>query len=164
VAITWRAFGADRAGLKVVRCVNCIDAEKSPASLSTSAPSVSWTAQSAGGGGYTITTRDGRIENLNKEDLGTQIIEGVSANGTRHTFTIPAGQIGNERPIEIVDERWYSKDLQTFVMTRHTDPRSGETVYRLTNINRSEPDHSLFEVPADYVLKESGPTRTRKPE
>jgi len=88
------------------------------------------------------------------EDLGTQAVEGVNAVGTRTTVTIPAGQIGNERAIEIVDERWFSPDLKTMVMTRHSDPRSGEVVYRLTNINRTEPDHSLFEVPADYTLKE----------
>jgi hypothetical protein len=99
---------------------------------------------------------------LRNEDLGTQTVEGVSAVGTRTTFTIPAGQIGNERPIEIVDERWVSPDLQTVVMTRHSDPRSGEVVYRLTNINRAEPDHSLFEVPADYTLREdSEPMRFR---
>lgn len=132
---------------------------------SASAPAVSWTAQSGGGAGYQITTRDGRTDNVNKEDLGTQTVEGVVATGTRITITIPAGQVGNERPIEIVDERWFSKDLQTFVMTRHTDPRSGETVYRLTNINRSEPDRSLFEVPGDYQMKENtSPMRTRKPE
>jgi hypothetical protein len=132
----------------------------------TAAPSIAWTAQSGGGGGYSITTRDGRSENMNKEDLGTQTIEGVPATGTRVTITIPAGHIGNERPIEIVDERWYSKDLQAFVMTRHSDPRSGETVYRLTDISRTEPDHSLFQVPADYEVKEPPlpPTRVRRPE
>jgi hypothetical protein len=96
-----------------------------------------------------------------KEDLGTQTVEGVNAVGTKITITIPAGQIGNERPIEIVDERWFSPDLQTMVMTRHSDPRAGETVYRLTNINRVEPDHSLFEVPADYTLREEAPMRLR---
>jgi len=132
----------------------------------TAAPSISWTAQSGGGGGYSITTRDGRPENMNKEDLGTQTIEGVPATGSRVTITIPAGQIGNERPIEIVDERWFSKDLQAVVMTRHSDPRSGETVYRLTDISRTEPDRSLFQVPADYEVKEPAlpPTRTRRPE
>jgi hypothetical protein len=132
----------------------------------TAAPSVTWTTQPNGGGGYQVITLAGRSENVNKEDLGTQTIEGVAATGTRMTFTIPAGQIGNEGPINIVDERWFSKDLQTIVMTRHSDPRSGETVYRLTNINRSEPDHSLFEVPGDYQIKEpSTPLmRTRKPE
>ena len=94
-----------------------------------------------------------------KEDLGTQTVEGVSAVGTKTTITIPAGKIGNERAIEIVDERWFSPDLQTMVMTRHSDPRSGESVYRLTNINRAEPDHSLFEVPSDYTLRDEQPMR-----
>jgi hypothetical protein len=98
-----------------------------------------------------------------KEDLGAQTIEGVNATGTRTTITIPAGQIGNERAIEIIDERWFSADLQTMVMTRHSDPRSGETVYRLTNIARTEPDHSLFEVPADYTVNEQQPMRVRMP-
>ena len=133
---------------------------------STAAPSVNWSAQSGGGGGYQVITRDGSSENVKKEDLGSQTIEGVSATGTRMTITIPAGKIGNEGPIAIVDERWFSKDLGVVVMTKHSDPRSGETVYRLTNINRSEPDHSLFEVPGDYQIKEptTFPMRTRKPE
>jgi hypothetical protein len=96
-----------------------------------------------------------------KEDLGTQTVEGVNAVGTKTTITIPAGQIGNERAIEIVDERWFSPDLQTMVMTRHSDPRSGETVYRLTNITRTEPDRSLFEVPAGYTVNEQEPLRFR---
>ncbi len=104
--------------------------------------------------------------NISKESLGKQDIEGVTAEGTRTTVTIPAGQIGNERPIQIVDERWYSSQLQVMVMTRHSDPRVGETVYRLTSISRDEPDHSLFEVPAGYTIKdepfEKG-FRVRKP-
>jgi hypothetical protein len=89
------------------------------------------------------------------ESLGTQTIEGVTAEGTRSTLTIPAGEIGNTLPIEIVDETWYSPELQINVMTRHRDPRSGETTYRLTNINRGEPDRSLFELPANYTLLEN---------
>lgn len=86
------------------------------------------------------------------QSLGKQLVEGVEAEGTRTTVTIPAGEIGNERPIEIVEERWYSTELQTVVMSRHSDPLAGETLYKLTNINRSEPDRSLFEVPADYKI------------
>jgi TonB family protein len=89
----------------------------------------------------------------NNESLGKQNVEGVEAEGTRSKITIPAGEIGNERPIEIVHEMWYSPELQTLVMTRHSDPRFGESTYRLTNIDRSEPARSLFEVPADYTLK-----------
>jgi hypothetical protein len=89
-----------------------------------------------------------------KEQLGKQSIEGVEAEGTRTTVTIPAGEIGNERPIEIVSERWYSPELQLVVMTKHSDPRFGETTYKLTNINRSEPAKSLFEPPPGFTVKE----------
>ena len=109
----------------------------------------------------------GEKQNFTTEKLGKQTVEGVEAEGTRTTITIPAGTIGNERPIEIVSERWYSAELQTVVMTRHTDPRSGESVYRLTNIERADQPHTLFEVPADYQMKEGPaapmPMRTRKP-
>ena len=101
------------------------------------------------------------------ESLGKQTIEGVEAEGTRNVTTIAAGAIGNDRPIEIVFERWYSPELQTVLMTRHTDPRFGETTYRLTNISRDEPARSLFEVPAGYTVKEAGgpgeKIRMRKP-
>lgn len=97
-------------------------------------------------------------KNSKKESLGKQTIEGVEAEGTRITTTIPAGEIGNEQPIEMVFERWYSPELQTVIMSKHSDPRSGENTYRLTNINRTEPPHSLFEVPSDYTIQEnSGP-------
>jgi hypothetical protein len=86
--------------------------------------------------------------------LGARAFDGVQADGTRLAISIPAGQMGNERPIEIVDERWYSPQLQAMVMTRHTDPRMGETVYQLSNISLAEPAHSLFEVPADYQVVE----------
>ena len=90
--------------------------------------------------------------NLKREDLGTQTIAGVTAQGTRVTKTIPAGQIGNEKPIIIVRESWYSNDLQTVVMSKHSDPWSGETTYTLTNIQRTEPAASLFAVPSDYTV------------
>ena len=89
------------------------------------------------------------------ESLGTQFIDGVLVEGTRSTMTIPVSQIGNNRPIEIVSERWFSPDLQVLVMSRQSDPRFGETTYRLTNIMRSDPPSTLFEVPADYEVIEA---------
>jgi hypothetical protein len=117
-------------------------------------------------GGMSYVFRSGAAnQNAVKTDLGKQMIEGVMAEGARTTVTIPAGEIGNERPIEIVSERWYSPELQLVVMTRHSDPRSGEMTYKLTNINRTEPVRSLFEVPSDYTVKEtihsSGPLSPR---
>lgn len=88
------------------------------------------------------------------EKLEARSFDGVSAEGERSTVTIPAGEIGNEQPIEVVDERWYSPELQVVVMTRHSDPRYGETTYRLTNISRTEPAATLFQVPSDYAVKD----------
>jgi len=100
--------------------------------------------------------------NLKREDLGTQTIGGVTAQGTRVTKTIPAGQIGNEKPITIVDEVWYSNDLQTTVMSKRSDPWSGETTYSLTNIRRAEPDAALFAVPSDYSVTQRHPGAGRR--
>jgi hypothetical protein len=96
------------------------------------------------------------------EPLGKQVMEGLEVEGTRTTSTIPAGKIGNELPIQIVAEQWTSPALQVVVMSKHNDPRFGETTYRLTNINRSEPAKTLFEVPSDYTIKDAEPMVFRK--
>jgi hypothetical protein len=88
------------------------------------------------------------------EILEPQTIEGVRADGTRTTVTIPAGAIGNELPIAIATERWYSPELKTVVLSRRSDPRFGETVFRLVNLVRGEPGADLFEIPAGYRLEE----------
>ncbi len=93
-----------------------------------------------------------------EEDLGAQVIQGLTAQGKRVTRTIPAGQVGNQRPIDIVTETWYSPDLQVVLMSKTSDPRFGETVYQLNHINRAEPDHSLFTVPSDYTVQQGRPT------
>jgi len=118
----------------------------------------------AGQGEFIYKREGGSDKNVVTEKLGIQIVEGVAAEGSRTTVTIPAGEIGNERAIQVISERWYSQELKTAVMTRHSDPRFGETVYRLTNISREEPAHTLFEVPTDYTVKDDpGPMmRTRK--
>lgn len=89
-----------------------------------------------------------------REVLDPQVIEGMNATGTRMTTTIPAGQVGNAQELKIVSEQWTAEDLQLLVMTKHSDPRSGATIYRLRNIVRGEPDPSLFTVPSDYTLRE----------
>jgi len=92
---------------------------------------------------------------LKKEDLGTQVINGVSAQGTRYTRVIPAGRIGNANAINVVNEQWYSPDLQVIVKSTRSDPRMGQTTYTLTNIQRTEPAASLFTVPSDYTVKQA---------
>jgi hypothetical protein len=93
----------------------------------------------------------------NTESLGSQTMEGVVVNGIRTTRTIPAGRIGNDRPITIVTEVWTSPDLKMIVSSKRTDPRVGEQTFRLTNIIGVEPDPSLFTVPADFKIVDGGP-------
>lgn len=96
----------------------------------------------------------GQPRDLRSTDLGERSFEGIRAQGTSTTLTIPAGQIGNLAAIEVVSERWYSPELQVVVLTRRSDPRFGETVYRLTNIVRAEPAADLFKVPSGFAIDE----------
>ncbi len=104
----------------------------------------------------TLINGEMQKKNIRQENLGTQSIDGVTAEGTRTIETIPAGDIGNDRPIEIINERWYSGELQMTVLTRHSDPRFGDNVWRLTNVVRQEPYAGLFQVPADYKVEGPG--------
>src|SRR5206468_4228740 len=96
-------------------------------------------------------------EKPNVESLGTQQIEGVAAVGTKRAEVIPTGTIGNDRPIEITDERWESPELKVLVLSKHHDPRTGDVEYRLTNVNRGEPARELFTAPQDYTITDAPP-------
>ncbi len=89
------------------------------------------------------------------KDLGTKEIDGIKAQGKLRSYEIPAGDIGNRNPIVVSSETWYAPDLQVTLMTRHSDPRSGERTYRLSNIKREEPAAALFTVPSDYTVKDT---------
>jgi hypothetical protein len=90
----------------------------------------------------------------NTKDLGTRDFNGIKAEGKLRSYEIPAGEIGNRNAIVVSDESWYSPDLQVTVYTRHSDPRSGDTLFRLENLKREEPAASLFSVPSDYTVKD----------
>jgi hypothetical protein len=106
--------------------------------------------------------RGGPPQNIKTESLGRQTIEGVPADGTRTIQTVPAGsEMGNEMPLQIISESWYSPDLRMVVYSKHSDPRSGETVFRLTNITRSEPPASLFAPPSDFKISTGAMTGGR---
>jgi len=91
-------------------------------------------------------------ENARSESLGSRTMEGLLVNGVRATHTIPAGEIGNAKAIEVISEVWTSPELKTVVYCKLSDPRTGEHIFQLTNIVRSEPDPSLFIVPADFQM------------
>lgn len=99
----------------------------------------------AGGDLYGVVTPKASASG---QSLGMQSIEGVLSEGTGATETVPAGAVGNDRPIQVINERWYSSELKTMTMTKHSDPRSGEEIFRLTNIRRGEPSPDLFQPPA----------------
>ena len=100
-----------------------------------------------------VMVRDGSGK-VQTEDLGSQTMEGVLVNGTRTTRIIPAGQIGNDKPLSIVTEVWTSPELKTVVYSKRSDPRMGDQTFKLTNILRAEPDPSLFTVPADFKIND----------
>src|SRR5262245_54191385 len=91
------------------------------------------------------------------ETLEPKEIEGLRAEGSRTTVTLPAGSVGNVLPIEVVSERWFSPDLKVVLYTRRSDPRLGETIYRLTNIDRAEPPPDLFRVPDGFKIEDGRP-------
>jgi len=98
------------------------------------------------------------------ESLGTRQIDGLSATGEKSSSIIPAGRIGNDRPIEILDERWISIDLKVVLLARHRDPQTGEVEFRLTNIKRTEPSPDLFKVPANsFIMMSPSKTPTQAP-
>jgi hypothetical protein len=98
----------------------------------------------------------GPERNVTETNLGSKDISGVgTAQGKSITHTIPAGEIGNAQPIVSTSEIWYSPDLQIVVESKHNDPRTGESTYTLSNIQRGEPNPSLFQVPSDYTIQDA---------
>jgi hypothetical protein len=87
------------------------------------------------------------------EALGKQEMEGVEVDGSRTTTMIPQGQIGNDRPLQIVHERWESADLHVTILSKHIDPMVADMTERLTNVRRGEPDPALFQVPPGYAME-----------
>jgi hypothetical protein len=92
-----------------------------------------------------------------EEHLTPRTIEGLRVEGVRRTITIPAGAIGNERPIVVTSDEWTSPELKVLVLSESSDPRTGTSTYKLVNVRRGDPPASLFQVPADYTVQTAGP-------
>jgi hypothetical protein len=135
------------------------DAGGGPATVSMSSGPLGGGFVSSGGEGQEVlfgfrAAAGGQALQLEdkSEPLGKESIAGISAEGTRTTTTIPANAMGNERPLDIVRERWYSPELQIVLRSKQTDPRFGETIYEATVVDRGEPPSLIFEVPSDYKI------------
>lgn len=112
---------------------------------------IHWVQEGPVGAGVQMMVRD--KADVQKKPLGKRLIEGVECEGTLSTLTIPEGQVGNDRPIEVTTETWRSAELKVDLLRRFNDPRFGETTYRVVNLVRAEQPRTLFEVPAGYELK-----------
>jgi hypothetical protein len=97
---------------------------------------------------------DDKFPHTTSEDLGTQIIEGIPADGRRQTTVWPVDSIGNDRPITTTSETWFSPDIKQIILSKSDDPRSGEHTHKLMDVSRAEPDPSLFEPPPGYTVKD----------
>jgi hypothetical protein len=98
---------------------------------------------------------------ITHDSLGTQTFEGVLAEGNRTTTVYPIGFFGNDRPLTMVSEMWMSRELGMAVLQKTSDPRSGDTTTRLSGISQSEPDPSLFQIPADYQIVDPTAQQTK---
>jgi len=96
-------------------------------------------------------------KSVQQDQLGTKTVSGFQTTGERVTRTIAAGEIGNEKPIQVVTERWFSTDLQLPLLITHTDPLMGTATTKVTSVTRGEPDASLFQVPSDYKVVSGRP-------
>ena len=103
------------------------------------------------------------LQPAKSEALGSQLVEGILTHGSRLTRTLAVKSAGNDQPLEIVSEVWYSDELQSVVLSKTTDPRSGQTTFRLTEIQRSEPDPSSFQVPEGYAILSESELHPAKP-
>jgi hypothetical protein len=100
-------------------------------------------------------TRASGVPQISHEDLGAMEIEGYTVTGTRFTRTIPPGEMGNDQPMTTTSERWFSQDLKMDLLNKSESPESGKHVRKLVNIRLGDPDPLLFQVPADYTVKET---------
>ena len=92
------------------------------------------------------------------ENLGTRVIDGVSCEGTRMTRVSL-----NDQSLTAVEERWFSKELGLTLLAEASGP-NGKHTTKLHNISCTPPDPSLFQVPADYIIREFGaPDADRSP-
>lgn len=89
---------------------------------------------------------------VTREDLGHDTIAGLDTVGTRETTTIAAGTIGNDRPLDVVTEFWYSPQLGFRLLLNRADPRTGSASFRVTDIHLGEPDAKLFNPPSEYTI------------
>jgi hypothetical protein len=102
------------------------------------------------------TGQNGPLPNGNgfrtHEDLGMQNISGVETVGTRDTTTYNQGVIGNDIPVTAKREFWFAPSLAVNLRSEVTGPNFGKEIFSLSDVNLSEPDPKLFQVPDGFEV------------
>jgi len=96
---------------------------------------------------------DGKMV-LTREDLGKSNMSGVDVVGTRETRVIAAGVLGNDRPLSVTKEFWYSPQLGLNMLVKRIDPRFGVQTFTVTEVGLAEPDPKYFQLPAGYTVRD----------
>jgi hypothetical protein len=94
---------------------------------------------------------------LTRQDLGQNSMSGLDVTGTLETTTISIGVIGNDRPISITKEFWYSPKLGLNLSVKRVDPRSGTETFTVSDISLAEPDPKYFAVPTGFTVNDHRP-------
>ena len=97
------------------------------------------------------STGEGKMV-LTRSDLGKNNVSGVEVTGTQETRVFAAGVIGNDRPISITKEFWYSPHLGLNMLVKRNDPRVGTQTFTVTEVSLAEPDPKYFQVPAGFKV------------
>ena len=89
---------------------------------------------------------------LTREELGKSDVSGVEVTGTRETRVMGTGVMGNDRPISITKEFWYSSQLGLNMQVKRSDPRVGIQTFTITEVSLAEPDAKYFQIPAGFKV------------
>jgi len=89
---------------------------------------------------------------LARESLGKKQMLGLEVEGTRETVTFKAGAFGNDKPVVVTKEIWYSPRLQFNVAVTRDDPRNGMQKFEVSDLKLGDPEASWFTLPDGYRL------------
>ena len=107
-----------------------------------------------------MAARTQKNDQVQIESLGSKTVAGVQVEGVRRVRTIPAGEEGNDLPMEVIDERWSSKALGLTLLRIDDDPRRGRTTVEFEDLSLNEPDPAVFAAPAGYKIVEQHQVET----
>jgi hypothetical protein len=96
------------------------------------------------------------------ERLPSRVIDGIPVDGLRFTRTVPATAAGNGAPYTLIDEEWISSKLGVVLEQKTENQRTGTATKIVSQFKQAEPDPTLFSIPGDYSVQQSGPPAQRQ--